>query len=469
MLCPNGRILIMNASFMTVGERLKKNREVCMNLRTCLSAATALVAVAFSTGAVAAPTGDAVTLWNANAATAAMKACITPTDDGDPFHESRIYAIMHIAIHDALNSIDRKYQPHTYDTKAAPGASPDAAVAAAAHDVLVPILSQLPAELVKRDCIDAGVASANASYTAALATIPDNPAKQLGIIVGQASAAAILKARANDHGNDGPFLNKNCITNAKPGQYQCTPGTPFIAFEKWEHVTPFVLQDTAQFRPGPPYAVADAAFKADLEEVKSLGGDGNKTPSARTPDQTQIALFWLESSPIKWNRIARTVSGDKGLSPAENARLFAVLNMALADGYVAMAASKNHYDFWRPVTAIHNATGDTVWTPLQPTPPDQDYPSGHSIQGGIGAEVLKQVFGSDQIAFKDCGATLPAGTTCYDTTPVTRSFTSFTQAANENGYSRVLVGFHFHNATDVGTAYGRKIGERAAGMLAPIK
>src|ERR1700722_15877228 len=105
-----------------------------MNLRTSLSAATALVA-ALSTGAVAAPAGDAVTLWNANAATAAMKACITPTGDGNPFNESRLYAIMHIAIHDAMNAIDRKYQPHTYDTKADSGASPDAAVAAAAHDV----------------------------------------------------------------------------------------------------------------------------------------------------------------------------------------------------------------------------------------------------------------------------------------------------------------------------------------------
>ena len=144
--------------------------------------------------------------------------------------------------------------------------------------------------------------------------------------------------------------------------------------------------------------------------------------------------------------------------------------MALADGYIAMAASKNRYNFWRPITAIHGSTGDTSWAPLRGTPPDQDYPSGHSIEGGVGAEVLKQVFRSDQISVKDCnGAGLPEGSTCYDPTPVFRSYTSFTQAADENGYSRVLVGFHFHNATDVGTAYGRKIGERAAGMLAPIK
>ena len=202
--------------------------------------------------------------------------------------------------------------------------------------------------------------------------------------------------------------------------------------------------------------------------MKSLGGDGKTTPSARTPDQTQIALFWWESSPLKWSRIARTVAIDKGLNSWENARLFAMLNMALADGYVAMVSAKNHYNFWRPVTAIQ-AGGDSTWTPLLPTPPDQDYPSGHSIEGGVGAEVLKQVFGTDQISFQDCGVGLPAGSTCDDPTPVFRSYTSFTQAANENGYSRVLVGFHFRNATEVGTAYGHKIGERAATLLRPAE
>jgi hypothetical protein len=373
-----------------------------------------------------------------------------------------MYAIMHIAIYDALNAIDRRFQPYTYNTKAEPGTSPDAAVATAAHDVLVLLIKQLPPELLaKKDCIDAGVASAETSYAAALAAIPDSQSKTQGIALGQAAAAAILKARADDHATEGPFLNKDCPSPQQPGKYQCTPGFPFVAFETWEKVTPFVLQDNAQFRPRPPYAVTDKAFTADLDEVKSLGGDGKTTPSARTPDQTQIALFWWESSPLKWSRIARTVATNKGLNPWENARLFAVLNMALADGYIAMVASKNHYNFWRPVTAIQSG-GAPTWTPLLPTPPDQDYPSGHSIEGGAGAEVLKQYFGTDQISFQDCGEALPAGSTCDDPTPVLRSYTSFTQAADENAYSRVLVGFHFRNATAEGTAYGRKIGERAA-------
>jgi hypothetical protein len=408
--------------------------------------------------------GDAVLTWNANAGVAATKACIAPEDN--PFHESHTYAIMHIAVHDALNAIDRRYQPHTYDRKAEPGASPEAAVAAASHDVLVGLIKQLPAELLKPTCIGDGVASVEAAYTAALGAIPDGPGKMQGIAVGQAAAAAILTARANDKSTQGPFLNKTCPA-AQPGKYQCTPGFPFIAFETWENVTPFVLQNKEQFRPGPPYVITDAKFKTDLDEVKSLGGDAKTTPSARTPDQTQIALFWLESSPLKWSRIARTVSITKPLNLWENARLFAVLNMALADGYVAMAASKNHYDFWRPVTAIQSG-GSPSWAPLRPTPPNQDYPSGHSIEGGIGGAVLAQIVG-DQTSFQDCGVLLDAGSTCADPKPVMRTYTSFTQAAEENAQSRVLVGFHFRNATAEGTAYGRKIGEQAVTLLQPVK
>ncbi len=236
----------------------------------------------------------------------------------------------------------------------------DAAVAAAARDVLVPLIGQLPLELVPQPCIDAGVASVEADYTAALAAIPDNQAKAQGIAVGQAAAAAILALRADD-GAVGPFLNFNCPQDTNPGEYQCTPGTPFIVFEVWENVTPFVLKDSSQFRPGPPYAVNKKKYTADFNEVKSLGGDDITTPSERTADQTEIALYWWESSPLKWNRVARVVSADAGLDLWENARLFGLLNMALADGYIAMVDSKNHYNYWRPVTAIQ--TGDTDGNP----------------------------------------------------------------------------------------------------------
>ena len=431
----------------------------------CLTAMLAAPAIA---------NADAVLMWNANAGVAATAACIAPLNN--PLHESRIYAMMHVAVHDALNAIDRRSRPYAFDAEAEPGSSPDAAVAAASRDVLVSLIAQLPLELHSQACIDAGVASVEAAYAAALAAIPDDQARAQGIAVGQAAAAAILDLRAAD-GAVGPFLNFACPQDTAPGEYQCLPGTPFTAFEGWANVTPFVLKDSSQFRPGPPYAVDRKKYTADFNEVKSLGGDDVTTPSARTPDQTEIALFWWESSPLKWNRIARTVSADEGLTPWENARLFGLLNMALADGYIAMKDTKNHYNYWRPITAIRagdtdgnpDTVGDPTWTSFRPTPPDQDYASGHSIEGGAGAEVLKQFFGTDEISFEDCGATLPDGSTCSDPTPVLRSYTSFSQAAAENAFSRILIGFHFRNAIEEGTEYGRKIGRRAVNLyLRPV-
>jgi hypothetical protein len=261
--------------------------------------------------------------------------------------------MMHVAIHDALNAIDRRSRPYAFDMQA------DRALlrcrsCCGGTRCPGPLIGQLPLELVTQACIDAGVASVEADYTAALAAIPDNQAKAQGIAVGQAAAAAILALRAAD-GAVGPFLNFSCPQDTNPGEYQCTPGTPFIAFEVWENVTPFVLNHSSQFRPGPPYAVNTKKYTADFNEVKSLGGDGISTPSARTADQTEIALFWWESSPLKWNRIARAVSVHTGLDLWENARLFGLLNLALADGYIAMVDSKNHYNYWRPVTAIQTA------------------------------------------------------------------------------------------------------------------
>jgi hypothetical protein len=413
--------------------------------------------------------GDAVLTWNQNAGKAATAACLAPLND--PFHESRMYAITHIAVHDALNAIDRRSRPYAFDGPRQPGASPDAAVAAAARTVLVALIGQLPAELVTASCVTAGLASVEADYAAALGAIPGGQAKMQGIALGEAAGQAILAKRAMD-GAVGPFLNPACPTNTAPGQYRCTPGTPFIAFEGWENVTPFVLIDRSQFRPPPPYQLKSDKYVADYNEVKSLGGDGITTPSRRTADQTQIALFWYESSPLKWNRIARGVASGQGLNLWENARLFGQLNVALADGYIAMAAAKNHYNFWRPLTAIQNGdtdgnpdtAGDPKWTPLRGTPPDQDYPSGHSIEGGAGAEVLKQFFGTDRIRFQDCSTTVDAGSTCSDPSPVLRSYSSFSQAADENALSRILIGFHFRKSVDEGTEYGRNIGKRATNL-----
>jgi hypothetical protein len=419
-------------------------------------------------------TADAVLAWNEYAGQAAIAACIAPT--ANPLHESHMYAMAHVAIHDALNAIDRRSRPYAFDARVSRSASPEAAVASAARGVLVPVLGQLP-DPFPQECIDAGVASVEANYAAALSAIPDGTAKTEGVATGAAAASAILALRAAD-GSDTPLLDFDYPQGTDPGEYRFTPGTPFAFAPGWADVTPFVLRDSSQFRANAPFAVTARRYTVDFEEVKRLGGDGVTTPSERTDDQTQIALFWVESSPLQWNRIARAVSEDAGLDLWENARLFGLLNMALADGYVGSFETKYLYNFWRPVTAIQTADtdgnpdtlADPTWTPLVPTPPIPDHDSAHAVEGGAAAQVLIRFFGTDDISFQTCSLTLPPGSTCGDASVVMRSFTSFSQAAEENAVSRILVGFHFRNAVEQGVKHGRRIGNLAVSkFMRPLR
>jgi hypothetical protein len=443
-----------------------RGRPLARTLRVVSVAAIVLAVIAPS--ADAHPTGrsDAVTAWNANAGEAARAACIAPIDN--PLHESRLYAMTHVAVHDALNAIDSRSEPYAFDGEARRRTSPDAAVAAAARHVLVPVLRQLPTPPVPQACVDAGVASVEADYAAELGTIPNGRAKARGLELGQAAAAAILALRAAD-GAHTPLVDPAYPQGTQPGEYRFTPGFPFAFAPGWADVTPFVLDDSSQFRPGPPDPVTGRKYAADLNEVKRLGGDGVTTRSDRTAEQTEIARFWVESSPLQWNRIARTVSAGSGLDLWQKARLFGLLNMGLADGYVGSFETKYHDNYWRPVTAIHNAdadgnrrtSGDPAWTPLVPTPPIPEYDSAHSVEGGVAATVLKRFFGTDKVDFETCSLTLPAGSTCDDKSPVMRSYAGFSHAAEENGLSRVLVGFHFRKAVDEGIEHGRKIANHA--------
>ena len=437
-------------------------------------AASALIAGAAPAGSTEAedqpfgPRGDPVIAWNANAGDAAVAACFL---GGYAPQEARMYAMVQVAVHDALNGVDRRSRPYAVDLQTAPGASPDAAVAAAARDVLVPVLGSL-AFFLPADCVDAGIASVEADYAAALAAIPDGPAKTQGLAVGQDAAAAVLALRASD-GFDTALVDPNYQEGTAPGEYRYTPGTPFaFAPGLGDDLTPFVLKDSSQFRPGPPYQLGSQKYAADVNEVQRLGGDDVTTPSARTDEQTEIALFWLESSPLAWNRIARTVSTAQGLDAWQNARLFGLLNLALADGYIGTWDTKYHYRFWRPVTAIRLAdidgnpatTADPTWTPLVETPPIPDYDSGHAVEGGAAAQVLARFFGTDTISFSNCSYTLPAGQTCADPTPTLRHFTRLSQAADENAVSRIYIGFHFRDAVEIGTRHGEKIADRTVNL-----
>ena len=423
--------------------------------------------VALSLTASAAAHANVVLQWNATAGAAAVAACISP--NLNPLHESRLYAMMHIAIHDALNAIDRRSRPYAFDVQGGSPISSDAAVAAAARGVLVAELNAVP---TSPECLAASLLTVEDAYTDALAGIAPGDAKTNGIELGEAAAEAIVTLRTGD-GSDTPLLDFDYVQGTAPGEYRFTPGFNFVFAPGWGNVRPFVLRRSSQFRASPPYNVRSSKYTHDFDEVKQLGGDGISTPTIRTPEQTLIGLFWLESSPLQWNRIARAVAEARGLGVWESARLFGLLNMALADGYVGSWATKFHFKFWRPVTAIRlaaddgnpNTAGDETWTPLQVTYPMPDHDSAHSVQGGAAAEVLAQFFGRDDIAFEACSLSVPVGARCGDAETVWRSYSSFSQAANENATSRIYVGIHFRHASEEGAKHGRKIGKRAVNLF----
>ena len=414
-----------------------------------------LLLAALAAGPVAA---DEVTKWSELASQIALNSGLA---DSNPLFQTRILAMTHAAVHDAVNAVDRRYRSYSSLALSSPGAHPDAAVAAAARTVL---LSQFNA------LIPFGFPSQepdiNTAYSITLAAIPNGTAKTLGIAAGEAAAAQILTLRAGDGAYQLPLVDLAYPQGTAPGQYRFTAPFNFAFATKWGTLTPFALDDVRRLRPNSPYPINSKRYTDDFDEVKRLGGDGVTTPSARTEDQTEIARFWLESSPIGWNRIARAASATAGLNLWENARLFALLNLALADGYIASLAAKYQHNFWRPITAIHEAetdgnaatAADPAWTPLATTPPIPDHDSAHSVEGGAAAEVLERFFGDTRFSFRTCSTSLPGGSRCQDPSPVFRSYRSFSEAADENGLSRIYVGFHFRYAVSEGIQHGRRIG-----------
>lgn len=367
---------------------------------------------------------DEVTRWNkiATDTTAAAHA--------DPLTESRTFAMLHLAIHDAVNAVEPRYESYVHAAAPAAGGSAPAAAAVAAHDVLVAMLPT-------------GRAAFDAALEESLRNAGPAGAVEQGTAAGRAAARAVLAQRKDD----GSARQVAYAVGTKPGAYRPTPPDLTPAWmTQWGGVTPFVLRSPSQFRPEPPPAVDGAQARFDVEVVRSIGA---KDGSTRTEEQSEIARYWYENSTQGWNRIARTVSESRGLDLHENARLFALLNAALADGYVAVFEAKYHYAFWRPVTAIRE-TGGGAWLSYLDTPPIPDYPSGHTVEGASAAAVMSRFFGTDFVAFK---------TTSGDPYPgITRGFWSFSEAARENGASRVLAGIHFPTAVAVGYAQGDAVG-----------
>jgi hypothetical protein len=386
--------------------------------------------------------------WNATAYQ------VIKASDGyaDPMAASRTLAMVHLAMHDAVNGTRPRYASYTQVQR---DDAADAAVAAvtAAHDVLAALYPKEPVATLLKTALDTTLfeAGIGASVTR-------------GQALGKRVAAAVLQRRAGDGAN----ATQDYQPGTRPGEYRFTPGFDFLAAPHWRNVQPFALSAPSQYRSAPPPALDSAEYTRAFIEVKETGSKA--ADAKRTPDQTHYAAWWYEFSDIGWNRIARTVARERSQDLWQRARTFALLNVAMADSYIAGWDSKMHYNLWRPVTAIRLADSDgnrhtlpdAAFTPLLPTPPVQDYPSTHSALGAAAAVVLAHAFGADRIAFQAASSSaLPAN-------PV-RRFASFSEAARENADSRVRAGIHFRFATVAGLEMGEQVGRHAVQhTLAPL-
>ncbi|WP_040005517.1 vanadium-dependent haloperoxidase [Fibrisoma limi] len=353
---------------------------------------------------------------------------------------SRINAMVHLAMHDALNSIAPAYQTYAFYRQDAE-AEPIAAAASAAHAVLAASFPDKKARL-------------DSALTQSLAKLPTGDRYNRGIALGKEAAAAILAQRQNDGALQDPIALIE--PTVQPGEYQVVTPFAFIFAPFWKQMQPFGLKSPDQFRVAPQPALISQEYARDFEEVKTVGVKDSKT---RTADQTAYGKFWYEFSEAGWNRVARAALAGRKLDLLATARLFALVNIAMADAYTAGWESKFHYNFWRPLTAIQKAdtdgnettTADANWEPLMPTPPVQDYPSTHSALGNAAATVLVNILG-DKTGFSMSSPTA-------DPVTPTRSFKSFSQAAQENADSRVRVGIHFRFSCKAGLDMGGKIGQ----------
>jgi PAP2 superfamily len=388
----------------------------------------AIINLASSIGSPA--NADVVTEWN-NAALDAIRAGNTA-----PPIASRGLAILHASIYDAVNGITRTHEQYLVLSAVPSSASRPAAASAAAHQALV-------------NLFPARASSFDALHAAILATIPNSPQKTAGIVWGEFVASQILAARAND--------GSNAIVQppggSGPGVWVPTPPLflPYL-LPQWGFVVPFAMSSSSQFRPLGPPSLDSQQYAADYEEVKQLGA---LVGSTRTEDQTEIALFWAdgagtETPPGHWNSIAQIIAAARGTTLEENARLFGLLNIAMADAAICAWDAKYTFNFWRPVTAIAFAEPQLMWMSFIVTPPFPDYTSGHSTFSAAAATVLPLFFGTEDLPFTTGSDFLPG---------VFRSFSTCQDAAEEAALSRIYGGIHFRSASEDGLQAGNSIGE----------
>ncbi len=387
----------------------------------------------------AAPPPDMVLRWN-EVALDAIRAAKTP-----PPMAARNLAMVHLAIFDAVNAIERRYRPYAVDALPEAGASTDAAAASAAYHALVALYPQ------RKERFDCALADS-------LADVPADEGRDTGMDVGRFVAGKIVEMRQDDGSAD---AQQDYAPMPAPGVWERTPPRQAAPlYPLWGNVKPFAMRPRTQYKVPAPPALTSREYTAAYHEVKRLGG---KRSSQRTADQTEIALFWVDNPgtatpPGHWNVIAQTLARQRGTSLIENARLFALLNMTLADAGIYCWLIKFHYGYWRPITAIHHADedgnpdtdADPNWEPLVESPPFPSYTSGHSTFSGAGAALLAQFFGTDRVRFASTSEGLPG---------VTRRFESIWSAAEEAGMSRIYGGIHWQFDNTEGLAAGKTLGQ----------
>jgi hypothetical protein len=385
----------------------------------------------FGHGHPQAPPDVAVTHWSSIAA-----APLTALPAAPAIVEM---AMVHGAIYDAVNAIDRGHRPYLPQPHASSRASLDAAVAAAAYNVLLGVLTAPPATLAS-------------DYAAALALVPDSQAKTDGIAAGQAAAAAMLAARAHD----GRFGSFRFTAGTAPGQWRPEPSTQIGDPNAWlKDVTPFAIDDPADRGSHGPDALTSKKYAEDFNEVKMLG---RATGSTRTQAQADLANFWGVNPPQLWSSIVRTLATQQQLSTVDSARYYALSYMAAADTLISVWNDKARWSSWRPVTAIHEAANDgnpatepdPAWTPFLATPPYPDQPSGHTSLATAITITAERFFETDKISFSATNTLLLGGTG-------TRSFTSLSQARDEVVEARILQGIHFRRADEDGVKIGKDV------------
>jgi membrane-associated phospholipid phosphatase len=375
---------------------------------------------------------DVVTDWN-TAALDAIRAGSTA-----PPIASRSLGILHISIYDAVNGIARTHESYLVQSAVSSSASREAAASAAAHEALI-------------NLFPASASSFNALHAAILSAIPNGPQKAAGIVWGEFVANQILAARAND--------GSNAIVPPPGGSglgvwIPTPPAYLPYALPQWGFVTPFAMNSGSQFRPPGPPPLDSQQYADDYDEVKQLGA---AVGSTRTAEQTEIALFWAdgagtETPPGHWNSIAQIIADERGNTLEQNARLFALLNIALADAAICAWDAKYEFHFWRPVTAIAYVEPELHWMSFIVTPPFPDYISGHSTFSAAAATVLELFYGTNNLPFTTGSDFLPG---------VYRSFPTCLGAAEEAAVSRVYGGIHFRSASEDGLEAGISIGDWA--------